>query len=225
MRKADRTDTKQNKRNWAKGVAAALMAAIVLSTANPMPAMAAGKMTVDVKTPKKNVKATAKKIVIHTKSPVQLKVKYAGKDVTRKATYKANGKAIRVKNGKITAKKNGTAALTVKYKGMAKKFNIVMSNHNWKAHKKTKTVTKTIARCNCGANLTDLVEKKYCKECQETCIGAKENGLCYCKEIEHSMNHILNGEPDNWWSETIEEKVSYVDCYTCACGAKKAAKK
>lgn len=133
--------------------------------------------------------------------PVYKKVeKTVNADVTAKATYKtSNRKVVSVsKKGKVTAKRSGTATLTVKYKGTVKKLRVTVSlnhKHNWKAHKKTKTVVYWRWRCHCGV------------------INPSP---------EHSINHIYNGEMTNKYSEDYEEKVTYTDYYYCECGAKKA---
>lgn len=177
------------------------------------------KLNVYTKTPvQMNVKApvtkTEKKIVRwrldfgqYKWVPVYEKVKKTvNADVTAKATYKtSNRKVVSVsKKGKITARKNGTATLTVKYKGTVKKLKVTVSlnhKHNWKAHKKTKTVTYTRWRCHCGADLSTMSDEE---------------------RREHSRNHILNGEMTNHWGEDYKEKVTYIDYYYCECGAKKA---
>lgn len=213
----------KNRSNWIKGITFFLIAAIVMSVAVPVPAMAADKMSVKVVAPEKNAKATAKKLTIHTKSPVQLKVTYNGRDVTKNAAYKVNNKVIRVKGGKVTVKKNGKAQLTVKYKGMSKELDVTVSGHSWKAHKVTKTVKKYVNMCWCGKYT--MTEKKYCAKCQAADPYCKENNLCWCKTDKHMDKHIRKGEPSNFWGEYIKEKVTHTDYYKCACGAKKSAKK
>lgn len=58
-------------------------------------------------------------------------------NVTSKARYKTSDKRVISvsKTGKLTAKKNGTATLTVKYKGISKKIKVTVANrHTWKKH-------------------------------------------------------------------------------------------
>lgn len=204
---------KRMRKNWKKGIIVMMAALFVaMAVAEPVPAQAAAKtkITVKVKSPKKNVALSEAKLTAHTKTPIQLTVKApvtktATGNVTAKATYKtSNKKVVSVsRKGKLTVKKNGTATITVKYKGTSKKIKLtVAAKHNWKAHKKTKTVKVYYERCNCGA-------KFYGDDCDE-------------KLEEHSINHILNHEPSNWWCEYENKKVTYTDYYHCTCGARKA---
>lgn len=70
--------------------------------------------------------------------PVYKQTKKSGiANVTSKARYKtSNKRVISVsKTGKLKAKMNGTAALTVEYKGISKKIKVnVASRHTWKKH-------------------------------------------------------------------------------------------
>ncbi|EOS43362.1 hypothetical protein C810_03850 [Lachnospiraceae bacterium A2] len=191
------------KKHWLKGLAMAVALVMAVSASVPTPVHAAGKMTLKVESPKKGVKLSGSKLKLHVKKSTQLQVRYNGKAVTTKAKYKSsNPKVVSVnRNGRLAVKKNGMATLTVKYKGMSKKLKVTVGGHNWKAHKKTKTVVYTRLRCNCGADLCTMSEDEM---------------------DEHMINHILNGEMTNCWPEDYEEKVTYTDYYYCECGAKKA---
>lgn len=191
------------KKHWLKGLAMAVALVMAVSASVPTPVHAAGKMTLKVESPKKGVKLSGSKLKLHVKKSTQLQVRYNGKAVTTKAKYKSsNPKVVSVnRKGRLAVKKNGTATLTVKYKGMSKKLKVTVGGHNWKAHKKTKTVTCSVWRCQCGVDLCTMSEEEI---------------------REHRINHILNGEMTNCWPEDYEEKVTYTDYYYCECGAKKA---
>lgn len=198
---------KRMRKNRTKGIISiALALVMVMALATPAPAAnaaAKAKMTVKVTSPKKNVKLTGALLTVHGKKSVRLNVKCGGRNVTAKAKYKSsNTRVVSVKKGKLTVKKNGGAVITVKCNGVTKKFKVVAGNHSWKAHKKTKTVKVYYERCNCGA-------KFYGDDSKE-------------KLREHSMNHLRNGEWDNWWCEYENKKVTYIDYYHCTCGARKA---
>lgn len=211
------------KRNWLKGLVAILTLTMAVSMAAPMPAQAASKsLTVKVTAPKKGVKLYGTKLKLHTKKAVQLKVTYKGKTVTTKVKYKSTNPAVVsvTKKGRMAVKKNGNATVTIRYKGITKNLRVVVSGHDWKAHKKTKMVWKLVYHCNCGAILPPP-EKKYCAKCAQYPRLAKQ-GLCVCKREAHLTNHILNNEPDNYWSGYELVKVKYIDFYHCDCGARKA---
>lgn len=211
------------KRNWLKGLVAILTLTMAVSMAAPMPAQAASKsLTVKVTAPKKGVKLYGTKLKLHTKKAVQLKVTYKGKTVTTKVKYKSTNPAVVsvTKKGRMAVKKNGNATLTIRYKGITKNLRVVVSGHDWKTHKKTKMVWKLVYHCNCGAILPPP-EKKYCAKCAQYPRLAKQ-GLCVCKREAHLTNHILNNEPDNYWSGYELVKVKYIDFYHCDCGARKA---
>lgn len=118
-------------------------------------------------------------------------VKYGGKTVKSKITYKSNNKKIATvsKKGVVTAKKAGKCTITVKYKGKVKKLKITVKGaagdtsnktdkdkdkttedkkhvHNWIAYYYTKKVQRVgVHRCNCGYMLIlvpeDLLELGY----------------------------------------------------------------
>lgn len=218
---------KRMRKNRTKGIISiALALVMVMALATPAPAAnaaAKAKMTVKVTSPKKNVKLTGALLTVHGKKSVRLNVKCGGRNVTAKAKYKSsNTRVVSVKKGKLTVKKNGGAVITVKCNGVTKKFKVVAGNHSWKAHKKTKTVKRNVMRCNCGIILSDLDEQKYCEKCVKECIQPKNGYICYCKSNEHTINHVLNGEPSNCYSDYDTKKVTYTDYYHCTCGAKKA---
>ena len=194
---------KKMKKNWLRGMAMALTLAITLAgTAPSMPAQAAAKnITIKVNSPKKGAKLAKTKLTVHGKTAVQLKVNQGAKNVTAKAKYKSsNGKVVSVnRKGRITVKKNGTATLTVKYGGKAKKLKVSVAKHSWKAHTKVKKVWALRYRCACGA----------------ICSGDPE------EEEEHDIMHIKTGTPGNTHSEYYTLNVKYTDYYTCSCGTKK----
>lgn len=211
------------KRNWLKDLVAILTLTMAVSMAAPMPAQAASKsLTVKVTAPKKGVKLYGTKLKLHTKKAVQLKVTYKGKTVTTKVKYKSTNPAVVsvTKKGRMAVKKNGTATVTIRYKGVTKNLRIVVSGHDWKAHKKTKMVWKAVYYCNCGKPLPQP-EKKWCPECAKYPIY-KKDGLCTCKMDAHLTQHVLNDELDNYWWTYELVKVKYIDFYHCDCGARKA---
>lgn len=212
------------KRNWLKGLITVLTLTMAVSMAAPMPTQAAAnKLSVKVTAPKKGVKLYGTKLKLHTKKAVQLKVTYKGKTVTTKVKYKSTNPAVVsvTKKGRMAVKKNGNATVTIRYKGITKNLRVVVSGHDWKAHKKTKMVWKAVYYCNCGKKLPPP-EKKYCAECAKYAPLAAEKGLCVCKREAHLDKHILNDEPDNWWWTYENVKVKYIDFYHCDCGARKA---
>ena len=210
-----------------------MMAVMVLFTMIPNTAEAAAKksVTVSVSTKKLNVKRSA-----------QLKVKYAEKNVTKKAKYKSSNKKVLAvsKKGKITAKKSGKATVTVKYKGKTKKvkFTVVKASHRHKWVKKTKTEKKWVPK---------MVEEDVYK----TVYEYKE--MCSCGDVfyyddsdmealkafyrEHDKKHQELGISVYSSLETVGEKqvkvgtktvdkghYKNVPCgtyYQCACGATK----
>lgn len=210
------------KRNWLKGLITVLALTMAVSMAAPMPTQAAAnKLAVKVTAPKKGVKLYGTKLKLHTKKAVQLKVTYKGKTVTTKVKYKSTNPAVVsvTKKGRMAVKKNGSATVTIRYKGVTKNLRVVVSGHDWKAHKKTKMVWKAVYYCNCGIKLPGYV-KKDCARCQK--YGYAPKGYCWCKSDAHLTQHILNDEPDNYWWTYENVKVKYIDFYHCDCGARKA---
>lgn len=124
----------EKRKGWLKSVAFVLAFTLVLSSfAAPMPAQAAAKkVTVEIKSPKKGVKLSGSKLNAHVKKTVQLTVKYGSKDVSAKASYKSSNPAVISvgKGGKLAARKDGRAVVTVAYKGTSKKLNITVGKHS-----------------------------------------------------------------------------------------------
>lgn len=213
----------EKKRNyWLKGAALALALMMAIPVLPAMPAQAATKkLTVSVKSPKSGVKLSGSKLTVHGKKEIRLTVKSGKSVVTSKATCRSSSpKVVAVsKGGELVPKKNGKATVTVKYKGSAKKLSVTVSGHSWKAHKKTKTVNMPGIKCVCGKVV--LSEKKYCEECSKHSAICRTYGYCFCKESEHTTNHILKGEPSNYQNIFVPKKVKYIDYYQCSCGAKK----
>lgn len=193
------------KKTLKRGFALMLVAIVLATSLTPVTASAATKKSLTVTM--KNVKITKNKTGIEPKRTSQLTVKYGGRNLTSKATYRSSNKKVLsvTKNGKLTAKKNGSATLTVAYKGMTQKLNVKVHNHSWKKHYATKTVKETVIACNCGAIFYTATEE-----------GKKEYYY-------HAGNHLLAGENDTWHSDTVEKKVKYIDYYYCTCGARKEA--
>ena len=211
------------KKNWFRGIAVALAIMVAAPAVPAMPAQAATKkLTVTVKSPKKGAKLAGTKLAVHGKKTVQLTVKSGKSNVTAKATYKTNNKKVASvnKRGVVTVKGKGRATITVKYKGMVKKFSLTSAGHTWKAHKKTVTVEVPGFECVCGAIIPK--EKKYCQTCVDNNYMCVKQGYCCCKKVEHSYNHIINGEESNYWYVDVKQKVTYVDYYQCSCGERKA---
>lgn len=206
-----------------------MMAVMVLFTMMPNTAEAAAKksVTVSVSTKKLNVKRSA-----------QLKVKYGKKNVTKKAKYKTSNKKVLTvnKKGKVTAKKTGKAIVTVKYKGKTKKvkFTVGKAAHQHKWVKKTRTEKKWVPKIVTVNDYETVYTYIWHCNCGEDIIVSDKN---YEEAYEHSMKHVLAGEDDGGYSETIEEKkvvigshqedhgrYKDVPCgtyYQCACGAVK----
>lgn len=42
--------------------------------------------------------------------------------------------------------------------------------------------------------------------------------------MNHTVSHIMNKEPSNYYLVSVKKKVKYIDYYLCACGEKKTAK-
>lgn len=189
------------KEKMKRSIVIALAMILAAALATPATASAATKKSLTLTV--KNAAVTKDRTGMEPRKTGRLTVKYGGKTVTAKATYKSsNRKVVSVaKGGKLTAKKNGTATITAKYKGLTKKLKVTVHAHQWKAHYATKTVKETVIKCNCGATFD---------------VGDSEG------QYNHTLAHLIAGEWDNCWSETVEKEVKYIDCYHCDCGAKKA---
>lgn len=99
---------------------------MVLPVMVPNRAEAATKKTVAV-----SVKGAVKKegkYNLVLKKTGQLTVKYGKTNITKKAKYKVSNKKVAIvnKKGEITAKKKGSCAVTVSYKGKTKKIKFVV---------------------------------------------------------------------------------------------------
>ena len=71
--------------------------------------------------------SVTKTATIGVGSSKQLVAKFAGKNVTKKATWSTSNKSIAtVKNGKVTAKKPGKVTIKVKYSGMTAKCTVTV---------------------------------------------------------------------------------------------------
>lgn len=118
---------------------------MVISAMTSNTAYAVGEKVIAVSV--KGAKTFGGKLNITAKKKYQITVKYAGKNVTNKATYKTSNKKIAIvtKKGKITALKQGSCTIKVKYKGKTKNIKLKVikkttHKHVWKAHKTTKQV-------------------------------------------------------------------------------------
>ena len=217
--------TRENCKKWVRGVALAVALSLAATAAPVLPSQAASKkVTVSVKSPKKGVKLSGSKLTIHKKGKVVLTVKSGKSNVTKKATVKSSNKKVLMfgGGGTVIPKKNGKTNLTVSYKGAKKKLSVTVAGHSWKAHKATKTVNIPGIKCVCGKVIS--FEKKYCEKCSNRSAICKKYGYCGCKEMEHTKNHILNDEPNNYQNIFVPQKVKYIDYYLCGCGEKKTAK-
>jgi len=199
---------------------------------------------------KKKLTVSSSKMTMNVKQTKQLKVKYGKTNVTKKATYKSSNKKIVTvtKKGKITAKKAGTANITIKYKGKKKTVKVTVNKvkkptkttpekhvHEWEpqvAHNVRKC-TANIKVCNCGKFETVYYTGPY-KKSYEVFGLLVENGNEIKKKIlegtyvpepgsffYHQHQHALNHEPSNYMTIGIWEEYEYVYEYHCKCGAVK----
>jgi hypothetical protein len=105
-----------------------------------------------VESPKLNISSHT----MHIDQSVTLKVI----DTTQKVTWSTSNKSIAtVNNGKVTAKKKGTATISAKVNGTILKCKITVKNHSYK--KTINTTTKncvetiiTVKSCDCGKKTT-----------------------------------------------------------------------
>lgn len=111
-----------------------LAAIMVLSAMVPNNACAAGKSKKAVAVTANNAKITKNKFSLTATGTSQLKVTYAGKNVTKKAAYKSSNKKVASisRKGKIDAKKTGSCTITVKYKGKTKKLSLKVTKPYYK---------------------------------------------------------------------------------------------
>lgn len=118
-------------KNITKTIIATIMIMVmVLTSATPITTEAKTAKTSITVTNKATGKKIGKKLSLTTGKKVQLTVKYGKTNVTKKAKYEASNKNVTVsKKGKITAKKVGTATVTIKYKKIkvTVKANVVQS--------------------------------------------------------------------------------------------------
>lgn len=127
-----------------------LAAIMVLSAMVPNNACAAGKSKKAIAVTANNAKITKNRFSLTATGTSQLKVTYAGKNVTKKATYKSSNKKVATisKKGKIDAKNVGSATITVKYKGKTKKLSLKVTKpyYEW---------------CICEPGRTELITDAY----------------------------------------------------------------
>lgn len=196
-----------------KGVLFVLLAAFIISGAMPVQA-ASKKIDIRISQATESVTFSNKKLIVHTKGRVQLIVNMGGENIAKKATYKSNKPNIVSvdKNGRLKAKKNGNATITVKYNGVVKKLKITAGKHKWKAVKRTKKIRDCMTTCN------------YCGATFQTYSLKKVNGLWshVRNDREHYEEHIRKGEPAGVTDKLYYKKVTYIHHYECTCGDRKA---
>lgn len=194
---------------------------LALSAFAPVPAYAAAKkVTVEVESPKKGVGLSGARLDAHVKGAVRLTVRYGGKDVSAKASYKSSRPGVISvgKGGRLSVKKGGKATVTVSYKGVSEKLKVTVGKHRWKAHRAYKTINYIRYRCACGTLLPE-VEEKNCPECRRTYVWGLY-GFCQCKKMAH-LDSCKDGYKPQIKVKT-KKKVKYTDYYRCSCGMKKA---
>lgn len=115
------------KKNWKKGIVA-MMAALfmAMAVAEPVPAQAAAKVTVKVKSPKKGAAVSGSRLTVHTKKPIQLTVKApVTKTVKQKTGWKLgikDGQLVQVPvYKKVKKTTSGDVTAKAKYKSSNKK--------------------------------------------------------------------------------------------------------
>lgn len=182
--------------------------AIMLTLAMPMSAEAASKKAPKLNKTKVTLTITKKK----TKPAVQLKVKNAAGRKVKWAT--SNKKVVTVnKNGKVVAKKKGSAVITVKVKGSKTLRCKVTVKDN------RKPVTKKPAP---APNPKPPVET----ECQHNWVNKTKTVykvLCSCGEmfenhekwIEHDFTASINGENNHSYTDHAETIVVSQECTIC----------
>ena len=118
---------KKLKKNWKKGVVAMMAALFVaMAVAEPVPAQAAAKVTVKVKSPKKGAAVSGSRLTAHTKKPIQLTVKApVTKTVKQKTGWKLgikDGQLVQVPvYKKVKKTTSGDVTAKAKYKSSNKK--------------------------------------------------------------------------------------------------------
>lgn len=188
-----------------------MMMVLIVTMLVPVEASAAKK--------KLSVFTSVNSKTLKVKQKVQLKAYYTSgssmKNVTSKAVYKSNNsKVVSVsKKGKVTAKKAGKATITVKYSGKSKKVTFSVQakqqhQHVWKPNVVTEYEKGVKYVCNCGYVFGTVYSQEEYDEVRPIIK-------------EHQKEHLRNGEPENYGSNTVYREVSHIDGYYCECGAKK----
>lgn len=155
-------------KNTIKRMMICLIALMLTITAIPPTAASAAtakKITVTAS----KTKLSGKKMTLTAAGTSQLTVKYNGKKVTSKATYKSSNKKVATvsKKGKVTAKKKGSCTITIKYKTKSYKLKLTVTakpaahTHSYTS-KVTRAATCTTAgvrtyTCSCGASYTESI--------------------------------------------------------------------
>lgn len=140
---------KKNTMKSLKSMLFLFMAVLLLSVMVPNHADAAGKSKKTIAVTANNAKIAKNKFSLTATGTSQLKVKYAGKNVTKKAKYKSSNKKVATisKKGKIEAKNVGSCTITVKYKGKTKKLSLKVTKPYVEVYvggKKTTNISLTI---------------------------------------------------------------------------------
>ena len=117
---------KEKNKKMMKSMILVVTMIMLMSVSVPTSVSASAKKSLAVTM--KDIKISKNKATIKQNQTTRLTVKYKGKDVTLKASYKSsNPKVVSVsKKGKITAKKKGKSVIKVKYKRISKKLTLTV---------------------------------------------------------------------------------------------------
>ena len=188
-----------------------------------------GKTSKKVKITVAQVSLNKKNIKLTVGKTTTLTAKYNGKKV--KPTYKSSNPNVASvnKNGKITAKKKGTATITAVYKKTKVSCKVTITEADIK-HITTKTVVKqptcteegiTECRCTCGDVWTETIpalghawdDGVITKEPTDTESGVKTYTCTRCGDTKEESGHYEKRETKAAWDE--EKLESAVACNTC----------
>lgn len=224
------------KKNFLKAIELMLTITVLAGLAPAAPAQAAKKakkpkakkeLTVEIARPKMDITRTegVNKAFTHKVGiTVQLKVKYGGKDVTRKVKYKIPKHAKKLqsinKKGKVRVKKKGSVIISITYKGARTQSNLIGgTRHDWQPVKEARLYHAS---------------GKYCATCKKTMSYAEmKDHLAHVHGIFVDKVEWSPVDPVAYEHEHTHEKVfvsgrsylldvEYVSRYECRCGRKKA---
>lgn len=172
----------------------------------PVTAFAKGEDTLTVSTGGMNLNTQSYRYEILPKQKkVQLKVKYNGKNITKKARYTTSNKKVASvsKKGVLTKKGSGNCTITIKYNGKVKKLK-VQTKHSWSKPVET------------DRGIPNGRQNWVCNLCEHLVIGGSDESIKIHYDDEHP------GQTPNGYYEPSYTKTTFYVQY-CDCGAEKPA--